>query len=120
LVFDFMWDMRVVAAWVSCIVLLWQIEYWSDVNILGPTAAGEMHNLESFVSDMWLMNNNHIVEQYYLPGYDTQRGNVYEFYVLSSLGSSIYITSEDPFLLRYNDTNDSKFCYPWSLWVLIS
>jgi hypothetical protein len=51
-----------------------------------------------------------VVEQYYLPGYDTQRGNVYEFYVLSSLGSSIYITSEDPFLLRYNDTNDSKLC----------
>lgn len=86
---------------------------WQNITSVFPTDCyqlkiGDWYGMGG--DDMWPMNNNHIVEQYYLPGYDTQRGNVYEFYLLSSLGTSIYITSEDPFLLRFNDTNDSRLC----------
>lgn len=84
---------------------------WKNITSICPTDCYELkigfwYGMGG--QDIWPMHS--IAQQYYLPGYDTQHKNVYEFYLLSSHGTSIYITSEDPFILSFNESESSKLC----------
>ncbi|CAC5400840.1 unnamed protein product [Mytilus coruscus] len=86
---------------------------WQNITSIFPTDCYELKMGYWFGmggNEKWIANNNPLTEDYYLPGYDKQHGNVYEFYLLSSYGTSFYIVSEDPFRLRLNETDDTKLC----------
>lgn len=86
---------------------------WQNISAIFPTDCYELKRGYWYGiggKEKWLANKNPLAQDYYLPGYDEQNNNVYDFYLLSSHGTSIYITSEDPFLLSHNDTGDSKLC----------
>lgn len=86
---------------------------WQNISAIFPTDCYEL-KLGYWYGiggkEKWLANKNPYAQDYYLPGYDEQYNSIYDFYLLSSHGTSIYITSEDPFLLSLNETGNSKLC----------
>lgn len=58
----------------------------------------------------WPIQNMQLSKQSILSGYNKGFGDVYEFYWLSSTGTSFYIKGDVAIQLSFNQSNSNKFC----------
>lgn len=89
--------------------------YWTNISIIIPQDCyilkySDWYGMLSFSSPMWPINDN-ISTSVYSPGLNRKRGNVPQYYWLSTGGSAIYITQDSPVQLSWNSSeNNKKLC----------